>query len=61
VPSAGTSAAATPRRRSTPPHWKATSHPVVQSFEPGEDWFWNYKTGEAFAGPKLALPNARRD
>jgi hypothetical protein len=37
-------------------HWKATGHPVVQSFEPAEDWFWNYDTGEAFTGPRLARP-----
>jgi hypothetical protein len=37
-------------------HWKATGHPIVQSFEPGEDWFWNYETGEAFTGPWLAPP-----
>src|SRR5690242_11602554 len=37
-------------------HWKATGHPIVQSFEPGEDWFWNYETGEAFTGPRLAPP-----
>ena len=37
-------------------HWKATGHPIVQSFEPGEDWFWNYQTEEAFDGPRLAPP-----
>jgi hypothetical protein len=37
-------------------HWRTTGHPVVQSFEPGEEWFWNYKTEEAFAGPALAPP-----
>jgi len=37
-------------------HWKATGHPIVQSFEPGEDWFWNYGTEEAFVGPRLAPP-----
>jgi Zn-finger in ubiquitin-hydrolases and other protein len=37
-------------------HWKATGHPIVQSFEPGEDWFWNYETEEAFDGPRLAPP-----
>jgi Zn-finger in ubiquitin-hydrolases and other protein len=37
-------------------HWKATGHPVMQSFEPGEDWFWNYETEEAFDGPRLAPP-----
>jgi hypothetical protein len=28
----------------------------VQSFEPGEDWFWNYQTEEGFTGPWLAPP-----
>jgi len=37
-------------------HWKATGHPIVQSFEPGEDWFWNYKTEEGFTGPRLPTP-----
>ena len=37
-------------------HWRTTGHPVVQSFEPGEEWFWNYQTEEAFADPPLALP-----
>ena len=37
-------------------HWKATGHPVVQSFEPAEDWFWDYASGEAFTGPRLAPP-----
>jgi hypothetical protein len=37
-------------------HWKAAGHPIMQSFEPGEDWFWNYDTGEAFGGPRLAPP-----
>ena len=23
-------------------HFAGTSHPVVQSFEPGEDWLWCY-------------------
>jgi len=23
-------------------HHHATQHPVVQSFQPGEDWFWCY-------------------
>jgi hypothetical protein len=37
-------------------HWRTTGHPVVQSFEPGEEWFWNYQTEEAFVGPALAPP-----
>jgi len=28
-----------PRRHATA-HFRTTSHPVVQSFEPGEDWLW---------------------
>jgi hypothetical protein len=23
-------------------HFHGTSHPLVQSFEPGEDWYWCY-------------------
>ena len=23
-------------------HFHASGHPVIQSFEPGEDWFWCY-------------------
>src|SRR5579875_598449 len=38
-------------------HWKATGHPVIQSFEPGEDWFWNFATEEVLEGvAELALP-----
>ncbi len=28
-------------------HFRATTHPIVQSFEPGEDWRWCY-VDEAF-------------
>ena len=31
-------------------------HPIVRSFEPGEDWFYDYRTDEAFEGPPLAPP-----
>ncbi|HEY0814978.1 MAG TPA: UBP-type zinc finger domain-containing protein [Pseudonocardia sp.] len=37
-------------------HAKASGHPVVQSFEPGENWFWDYQRDEAFEGPELADP-----
>jgi CPA1 family monovalent cation:H+ antiporter len=30
-----------PRRHATA-HWNATSHPIVRSEEPGEDWAWCY-------------------
>jgi uncharacterized UBP type Zn finger protein len=23
-------------------HWMAVGHPIIQSFEPGEDWRWCY-------------------
>ena len=28
----------------------------MQSFEPGEDWFWDYTTNEYYDGPALAAP-----
>jgi hypothetical protein len=31
---------------------------VIQSFEPGEDWFWDYRTDEPVRGPELAAPTA---
>jgi hypothetical protein len=37
-------------------HYEETGHPVVRSFEPGEDWFWDYGQGEGFLGPQLAEP-----
>jgi hypothetical protein len=37
-------------------HFKDTGHPFMQSFEPGEDWFWNFETDEAYDGPELAAP-----
>lgn len=40
-------------------HAKASGHPVVRSFEPGEDWFWDYRTnGYVEDGPVLAAPLA---
>lgn len=35
-----------------PVHW------VIQSFEPGEDWFYDYETQMVFTGPNLAEPTA---
>ena len=32
---------------------------MVQSFEPGEDWFWDYRTETGGSGPELAPPTAR--
>lgn len=40
-------------------HAGATEHPFIQSFEPGEDWFWNFETQELYdSGPKLAGPTS---
>jgi hypothetical protein len=38
-------------------HAGATGHPVIRSFEPGEEWFWSFPD-EAFydSGPALAEP-----
>ena len=30
-----------PRRHATA-HWQGTAHPIMRSFEPGEDWAWCY-------------------
>jgi hypothetical protein len=42
-------------------HWHASGHTVITSFEPGEDWFWDYATGSGFRGPQLTPPLARPD
>lgn len=38
-------------------HAAAAGHPIVTSFEPGENWFWDYVTEEGFDGPELAAPH----
>ena len=40
-------------------HFRSTGHPIVQSFEPGEDWFWDYRAETAGSGPELAEPRHR--
>ncbi|MFC9789210.1 UBP-type zinc finger domain-containing protein [Rhodococcus sp. NPDC127528] len=37
-------------------HAAATGHPFIQSFEPGEDWFFDYRTEQMYEGPDLAPP-----
>lgn len=40
-------------------HFEATGHPVMRSFEPGEDWWWDYRTGDyAESSVELAAPLA---
>ena len=42
-------------------HYEATGHPVMQSFEPGEDWFWDFSGSVGVTGPRLADPQSRPD
>ena len=42
-------------------HSKQTGHPVIQSYEPGEEWFYDYRTGEFISGPVLAAPTSHPD
>jgi hypothetical protein len=37
-------------------HAAATGHPIIRSYEPGEDWFWDYRRGRSLQGPPLAPP-----
>jgi hypothetical protein len=37
-------------------HANSAGHPVICSFEPGEDWFWDYRTDKFLNGPRLAPP-----
>ena len=37
-------------------HADATGHPVIRTFEPGEEWFWSYSTNAYAFGPRLADP-----
>ena len=37
-------------------HAAEAGHPIVQSYEPGEDWFWDYAREEYLDGPELAPP-----
>jgi uncharacterized UBP type Zn finger protein len=46
-----------PMRHATA-HFNATRHPVIQSFEPGEDWLWCYVDDLAFELPtRMASPS----
>jgi hypothetical protein len=40
-------------------HFRATGHPVMTSFEPGEDWFWDFTDESGFLGPQLVDPQSR--
>jgi hypothetical protein len=38
-------------------HATSAEHPIIRSFEPGEDWFWDYSTEQFLDGPPLVDPN----
>jgi hypothetical protein len=37
-------------------HAQSSGHSVIASFEPGEDWFYDYRTNQFGSGPRLADP-----
>jgi Zn-finger in ubiquitin-hydrolases and other protein len=39
-------------------HAAASGHRLAQSFEPDEDWFWDYQSEDYGSGPQLAPPPA---
>ncbi|PWV57321.1 MULTISPECIES: UBP-type zinc finger domain-containing protein [Nocardiopsis] len=39
-------------------HFEATGHPIMQSFEPGEDWFYDFRTQQVSEGPELTAPTS---
>ena len=39
-------------------HSATTGHPIINSFEHGEDWFYDYRTRQFFDGPKLLSPRS---
>jgi hypothetical protein len=40
-------------------HARTVGHPVMRSFEPGEDWFYEHTTKKFFRGPRLPDPQSR--
>ena len=40
-------------------HYRASGHPLVRSYEPGESWYWDYRTDTMREGPDLAEPRHR--
>jgi hypothetical protein len=37
-------------------HAGATGHRIIRSFEPGEDWFWDFQAEQPVDGADLAPP-----
>jgi hypothetical protein len=42
-------------------HAAETGHQFVQSFEPGEDWYWSFDSENYYDGPELAPPRSHPD
>mgnify|MGYP001563175296 CR=1 FL=1 len=40
-------------------HHEHSAHPVIASYEPGEDWLYDYRDDRFFTGPTLAAPRWR--
>ncbi|WP_459790424.1 UBP-type zinc finger domain-containing protein [Arthrobacter sp. AD-310] len=40
-------------------HARTEGHPVMRSFEPGENWFYQLTTQKFFRGPRLPDPQSR--
>jgi hypothetical protein len=38
-------------------HFRTSGHRYIQSFEPGEDWFWDFSSNEYAEGPVLTPPH----
>lgn len=49
-----------PARHATA-HFRQSGHPVITSFEPGEDWFFDYTKEQGVLGEALAPPTAHPD
>ena len=47
----------TPPSQHATAHAKASDHAYIQSYEPGEDWFWSYADDGFYEGPELAAPD----
>jgi hypothetical protein len=40
-------------------HFRESGHRYIQSFEPGEDWYWDFEAQDFADGPALAPPRER--
>lgn len=39
-------------------HFRETGHRYIQSFEPGEEWYWDFVAEVIVDGPELAPPSS---